>query len=301
LRLRSCSLLLNGFEMKQSGMLQYLRSGVVILALATGLAACGGSEPTAVSDAQVVARIGQDIVTTQELDNEIRLSNVAPERYKEPEVVKKAITDLVTRKMLARRALNAKLDREPTVLLDMLRSKDVVLADAAVGRAVNGRLSALSKSDAEKYIQANPLKFEKRQALQVDQLIVPLAHLQQSSIDASKSAKSLDELAQVLSNASTPFARSAGVINTGDLTEDLSIAIRNQGLDGILFVRAGSNGAFLQVRGRESRPLIGPAAEAAARQMMRTDLTRSETSMAAFTSALEASYVGEYAKIMATK
>lgn len=287
--------------MKQSGMLQYLRSGILILAMATGLAACGGSDPGTVSDAQVVARIGQDVVTTQELETELRQTKVPPERYKEPEVVKKAITDLVTRKTLARRALNAKMDREPTVLLDLLRSKDIVLADAAVGRAVNERLSALSKSDAEKYIQANPLKFEKRQALQVDQLIVPLANLQQSAIDASKSVKSLDELAQVLANSSTPFARSTGVINTGDLTEDLSIAIRNQGLDGILFVRGGPNGAFLQVRGRESRPLTGPAAEAAARQMMRADLTRSETSMAAFTSTLEASYVGEYAKIMAAK
>lgn len=266
------------------------------------LASCGGSNETAKApDSQVVARIGPDVVTIQDLDNELRLTNVPPERRKDTDVVRKTVSDLVARKMLARRALNGKLDREPTVLLDLLRAKDVVLAEAATGRAINARLSALSNSDLEKYIQGNPLKFANRQILQTDQLIVPSSAITQSIIDGSRTAKSLEEIAQVLTSASVPFGRSAGAINTAEMPDELMAAIRSQGLEGVLFVRAGANAAFLKIRGQETRPLTGQAAEAMARQMMRADLLKGEASMAAFTANLEATYVGEYAKIMGSK
>lgn len=266
------------------------------------LASCGESNETAkVVDSQVVARIGSDVVTTQDLDNELRLSNVSPDRRKDPDVVRKAVSDLVARKMLARRALNAKLDREPTVLLDLLRAKDVVLAEASSVRAVNAKLSALSSSDIERYIQGNPLKFANRQVLHVDQLIAPSSSAVQPIIDSSRTAKSLDEIAQALASASVPSSRSSGSFNTAEMPEELASAIRAQGLEGVLFLRAGQNVAFLKIRGQESRPLTGQAAEASARQLMRADLLRSEASMAAFTANLEATYVGDYAKIMAAK
>src|SRR5688500_15421735 len=158
------------------------------------LASCGGSNETAKApDSQVVARIGPDVVTIQDLDNELRLTNVSPERRKDPDVLRKVVGDLVARKMLARRALNSKLDREPTVLLDLLRSKDVVLADAASTRGVNAKLSALSTSDLERYIQGNPQKFANRQLLHVDQLVAPSSGELQSIIESSRSAKSLEE------------------------------------------------------------------------------------------------------------
>lgn len=275
---------------------------MLVLLASAMLASCGGSNDTAKApESQVVARIGPDVITIQDLDNELRLTNVPAERRKDPEAVRKAVTDLVARKMLARRALNGKLDREPTVLLDLLRAKDVVLAEAATGRAINAKLSALSNSDVERYIKGNPLKFANRQILQADQLIAPSSSITQSIIDSSRSAKSLDEIAQLLTNASVPFNRAAGAINTAEMPDELASAMRSQGLEGVLFVRAGPNAAFLKIRGQESRPLTGQAAEAMARQLIRADLLKSEASLAAFTANLEATYVGDYVKIMGSK
>lgn len=276
-------------------------SGLSVLIAGVLLASCGGSETAKAPDSQVVARIGPDVVTIQDLDNELRLGNVPSDRRKDQDVVRKAVSDLVARKMLARRALNAKLDREPTVLLDLLRSKDVVLADAASMRAVNAKLSAISNSDVERYIKGNPLKFANRHILHVDQLVAPSSGAMQSIIESSRSAKSLDEIGQALTNASIPFSRSTGALNTAELPDEINSAIRTQGLEGVIFVQAGQNAAFLKVKGQEPRPLTGQAAEAGAKQMMRVDLLKSEASLASFTANLEATYVGDYAKIMAPK
>src|SRR5262249_49635859 len=100
-------------------------------------------EKTEAPNSQIVARLGDDVITTQELDNEFRLEHVPIDKRKDPEAVKQVLGEIVTRKFLVRRALDAKLDREPTVLLDMLRARELVLANAAASRSVTAKTSAI--------------------------------------------------------------------------------------------------------------------------------------------------------------
>ncbi len=65
-------------------------------------------------------------MTIQEVDNEMRLANVPTEKRKDPEILKRILNEIVTRKYMVKQALDAKLDREPTVLLDILRSRELV-------------------------------------------------------------------------------------------------------------------------------------------------------------------------------
>ena len=78
----------------------------------------------------MVARIGDQVVTVQELDTEFRWANVPNDRRRDPDIVKRVLGELVTRKYLLHQAQEAKLDREPTVLLDLLRAREQVLANA---------------------------------------------------------------------------------------------------------------------------------------------------------------------------
>ena len=101
------------------------------------------------------------------------------------------LSELVTRKYLLQQALAAKLDREPGVLLDMLRSREQVLENAFLTRAVASK--APSKADVDKYIANNPSKFANRKIFSVEQIGFPLGPSTQSVIDANKDAKSLDD------------------------------------------------------------------------------------------------------------
>src|SRR6516164_1671664 len=164
------------------------------------LVGCGRNDQA--SKGQVVARIGDQVITTSELDNELRLANVPPEQQKDPAVVRQVLSELVLRKYLVDRALNSKLDREPGVLLDILRSKDQVLAAAAASRAAAAQPT--TQADLDRYIAEHPSKFANRRFITADQIVFPLGPKTQAVIDASKEANSLDDIDQKLTTLTVP-------------------------------------------------------------------------------------------------
>jgi EpsD family peptidyl-prolyl cis-trans isomerase len=285
------------------GNLSSAPSGAVLLVVlcGLGLAACGKKTDAAAEapKSQVAAKIGSQVVTVQELDNEFRLANVPMEKRKDPEIVKRILGELVTRKYMVQQAIDAKLDREPTVLLDVLRSKDIVLANALATRDVTTKSGAVSKADIDNYIANNPLKFANRELLSIEQITFALATISQAVIDATKEMKTLEEVDQKLTAMGIPHGRSSGAVSSGDLPADLMRAVSAHQPDDIFFIRSGANGLFFKVTGQEPRPLQGPEAINAARQYLRQDIVKNDIGMTSVAANLEAKYQGEYAAIMA--
>ncbi len=280
--------------------LAYLRNwGVVLFLTISGLAlaSCGQqSGEKAAAKGQVVARVGNEVVTIQELDNEFRLAGIAPDKQKDPEVLKRVLGDVVVRKYLMQQAMTAKLDREPGVLLDLLRVREQVLGNALLTRAANAK--APSKADIDRYIAKNPWKFADRRLFSVDEIIIPLSPAAQAFVNANKDAKSLDEVQQQLTASGIPHARQLGVLSSSDLSEELVSLIRKRRDEDIFFTRVGSNGRFFKVRAEETRPIQGDAAANLARQIMRADVLAAELGLATYSAKLEAKYEGDYADLM---
>lgn len=247
---------------------------------------------------QVVAHVGEEVITVQELENEFRLANVPADKQKDAETLKRVMTDLVTRKYLSRQALAAKLDREPGVLLDILRSKELALANATLSRSVAAKVSAMSKGDVGKYIANNPLKFANRQLMAVEQITFSVGPNVQNVIDSTRDMKSLDEIDQKLTELNVPHNRSIGSINSGDLPENLFNRMQARKPDDVFFFRAGANDMFIVVKSDEARPIEGEAAANLARQYLRVDLLKSEIGMASVAANLETKYEGDYARLM---
>ena len=277
---------------------QLCRSAIVVGCCGALLGACGkkSGEQANASRGQVVAHIGNEVVTSQELENEFRRANVPTERQKDPAVIRQVLTELVVRKHLLQQALAAKLDREPGVLLDLLRAREQVLENATLMRTVGSKPPG--KAEIDRYIASNPAKFAKRKLLQVEQIAFPIGPATQSVIEASREAKSLDEIDQRLTAAAIPHGRQSGVLATGDLGQDLFNAIQARKPDDVFYVRSGQGGIFFKVNGEESRPLEGDAAINMARQLMRTDAIKAEIELASYSAKLEAKFEGEYAQIM---
>ena len=184
------------------------------------------------------------------------------------------------------------------MLLDILRSRELVLANAAISRNVAAKVAALSNADIEKYIVNNPTKFANRQLLAVEQITYPIGPNTQSVIDAARDLKSIDEVDQKLTAMNVPHSRSTGSLNSAELPESLFNQMRMKKPDDVFFVRAGANGVFIVVKSEENRPLSGEAAINSARQALRADLLKSEIGMASVAANLEAKYEGDYAKLM---
>ena len=274
--------------------------GLALFLTASGLAlaSCGqqSGEKAAATKGQVVARVGNEVITTQELDNEFRLAGITPDKQKDPEVLKRVLGEIVVRKYLLQQAMNAKLDREPGVLLDLLRVREQVLGNAVLNRAASAK--APTKADIDRYIAKNTWKFADRKLFSVDEVVIPLTPATQNFVNANKDAKSLDELLQQLTTSGIPHGRQLGVLSSSDLPEELVGLIQKRKDDDIFFTRVGSNGLFFKVRAEEPRPIEGDAAVNLARQMIRSDALAAELGLAAYSAKLEAKYEGEYADLM---
>ena len=272
------------------------RAALILGCCAIALAGCGRKDQGAASSGQIVAHVGDQDVTIQELDNEFRFANVPAEKQKDPAIIKQVLSELVLRKYLLQQALNAKLDREPGVLLDLLRARAQVLATAYVSRAIGAK--PITQTEIDSYIAKNPLKFANRQMLTSEQIVFALGPNAQTIIDDSKDAKSLDEVDQKLTLLGIPHNRSQGAISSADLPEDFYNLIEAKKADNVFFIRSGANGVFFAVKGEEKSPLTGEAAAKTAHQLLRAERLKAETGMASFSANMETKYEGDYAAIM---
>jgi EpsD family peptidyl-prolyl cis-trans isomerase len=273
---------------------------MVLGALTLFLIGCGkgGENQGTASKGQVAARVGDDVITIPELETEFRAANIPADKQKQPEIVKRILGDLVLRKYLVQQALAAKLDREPGVLLDILRAREQVLANAIISRNTVAKASAITQGDVSKYIESNPQKFANRKFIEVDQIAFPIVPNTQSVTDTTREMKSLDEIDQKLTALNVPHNRSIGSLSSGDVPQDLLTKIEARRPDDIFFVRSGSNGVFFIVKGEEARPLAGEGATNFARQLMRAELQKGEIGLATVSANYAAKYEGDYATIM---
>jgi EpsD family peptidyl-prolyl cis-trans isomerase len=279
-------------------------TGLVRLTVALGLCAlalvgCGRKEQGAASKGQVVAHVGDEVVTTQELQNELRWANVSPDKQNDPTLLKQIIGELVLRKYLLQQALAEKLDREPGVLLDLLRARTQILATAYLSRKIGAK--PIAQAEVDQYIASNPFKFAKRRLLVTEQIVFAYGPNSQGAVDMSKDAKSLDEVDQELTVMGVPHNRVTGTLNTGEIPQDFLKVIETKKADNVFFVRSGANGVFFVVKDEQQQPLQGEAAANAARQFIRAERMKAETEMASVSANLEAKYEGEYATIMTSK
>ncbi len=242
---------------------------IFVLLLGLVLTACNQS---ATPSGQVIARVGDEDITQQELQNEFRWQKVSADQQKNPAVVKRVLGEIVLRKYLLREAVAAKLDREPTILLNILRSREQVLSAAIIQRRILTQSNALDDLDVEQYINSNPLRFAKRKLLKIDQVVTPLNAKTGPAIKAARSLNNIDQVERKLHDMAVPFRRFIGVLRTSDIPEGIIGQIEAKKAEDIFFIHSGQSGVFFKVIGEESSPITGEQATKLARQILRNGL-----------------------------
>ncbi len=261
------------------------------------LGGCGKKQDATAVVGQVIAHVGPDDVTQQELDNEMRLANV-PADKRSDEVVKAVLSRIVERKYLVQQAIAAKLDREPTQHLDLLRSREQILAGAFVQRDLASKATSISTNDIDSYIQAHPIQFAKRQLYQIEQISFPPQPNMDALAASTKDFKSLDQVEAKLNQLNIKFSRGTGAMDTATLPPEIEKAIEARKPDDIFFIRSRTSASFFKVTSVEDKPLTGDEAQQFAKRELRNDLAK-KTAAETYTAALAtAKYEGDYGRIM---
>lgn len=260
------------------------------------LAACGkkdGDRPVG----QVIAHVGSDDVTIQELDNELRLANV-PADKRDDGIVRKALLAIVTRKAVARQAMTAKLDREPTTQLDILRDKEQILARTFLQRTLSNTVAGIGQSDVDQYISAHPGQFAKRVIFVTDQIEIPAQFVTPAVGAATKDAKTLAEVEQKLRGLNVSYQRAFGSLDSSRLPDAMTQQLQSQKVDNVFFSRIGGGGIFFTVAETQSKPLTGSEASGLAREMIAGEKFGKLNRQAETDARNSATFEGDYAKIM---
>lgn len=272
-----------------------LRASAVLGLLA--LTACGQQEPAAKTDqpGQVIAKVGSEDVTIHELQHEYRRAGVTQDKV--TDAITKAVLEEVTRrKLLAQKARAAGLDREPTVLLDIQRSREQVLASALFQRDIQARVSGIGKSELDRYVNANPERFARRIRYDIDQMTFNAATIRQDFLDAIKDATSLDVVESKALESRIAYTRGVGALYSGEIPTELLSRLKARKESDVFFVRAGTTSSFFKVRAEVPDPLAGEEAQQRAQVLIRNETAQSE--MQRKTDEVQITYFGEYTKIM---
>ena len=268
-----------------------------VLPAAMLLSGCGKKQETQAVVGQVIAHVGPDDITQQELDNELRLANVPADKRTDA-IVKGALTRIVERKYLVQQALAAKLDREPTVHLDLLRAREQILAGAFVQRDLSGKMSAVSKNEIDSYIQGHPKQFEQRELFQVDQISFPTPKDVEALAAATKDFKTLEQVEAKLNEMHIKFSRGDATLDSATMPPEMLKVLDARKPDDIYFIRSRGGGSFFKVTSVDQKPLTGDQADNFARREVRVDIGRKGAEEITKAALADTKFEGDYARIM---
>jgi EpsD family peptidyl-prolyl cis-trans isomerase len=274
-------------------------AAIACAAMAIALSACGKTEVAGDVVGQVIAHVGSDDVTQQELDNELRHSNVSLDKPSDLQI-RSALGRVVERKFFAQRAIAMKLDREPTLSLDLLRGRELVLADTYAQRDLAAKASGISTSEVEDYIQAHPAQFTNRQQFQIEQVSFPLQHDMNGIMAAVKELSSLDQVGAKLNELGVKFDRGTGMLDSATLLPELLSRLEARKPDDIFLIRSGTGFAIFKVISVSEKPPTDDEANRFAKQQMLADLARKTDRETRDASLASARYEGDYSRIMGT-
>jgi EpsD family peptidyl-prolyl cis-trans isomerase len=279
--------------------MRVLRAAATALALAGAvtLAGCNGKQEAQAGAGQVIARVGPDEVTQQELDNELRLARI-PSDKRTDQVIKVMLSRIAERKFLVQKAVAAKLDKESAVDLDLRRSREQVLAGAYAQRDLDAKIGGVSQTEIDSYIKAHPDRFAKRTVFQIEQATFPPPKDMESVAAATKGLKTMDQVEGKLRELGVKYSRGPASLDGATLPPQMLKPLEARRPEDIFFIRSGTSATFFQVLAANDAPLTGEQASAFAKREIASELARKEAQDTLAAALGAAKFEGDYARIM---
>lgn len=182
---------------------------VLVMAASVVLAACGKEAEK--PEGQVVATVDGQDVTIHEVNAEINSMGAAARNAPRKLAEAVALARVIERKMVASEARTRKLDQSPQFVLAKSRNDENLLVQA-LQADVAAKVQATPREAAQKFIAENPVMFEQRRIMSLDQI----QFLRPANVDEIplKDAKTMAEVERVLLAANVEFRRAPQQIDT---------------------------------------------------------------------------------------
>jgi len=160
---------------------------------------------------QTVAVVNGEEITASELNAELASQPGVAADTKQARVA--ALQNLISRKLLVQQAKSDGVDKSPEYLTQERRGTDNLLIKMLISRRVN-TTEVPTPSQITQFEARHPEAFAGREVWNLSQIVYPLS--KDAAVNAKLSkAKSLDDIAQILSAAGIQFQRAGKKLDTG--------------------------------------------------------------------------------------
>nr|WP_198980347.1 EpsD family peptidyl-prolyl cis-trans isomerase [Herbaspirillum sp. ASV7] len=237
--------------------LRRLKTGAALLTLAV-LAACG--RQAQVSSGQALASVDGQEITIHQLNAELGKGAVR-------EASKQMLDGLVARQLLVNAARKEKLDSNPTVLADMERARDLVLAQSYVQMKL-ARPSRPTQQDLDTFYAQHPDWFAQRQQFEFAELVIDKASVNEELNKMMVGVRPLEDVAAWLQKQHIPFTRLQVTKSSMDLPAPMLEGVKKMEKGQLFIVNEGNAAILAALADVRNAPLSRAAATQQIEQML---------------------------------
>lgn len=243
-------------------MRQFVSFASAIACIVT-LAGCG-REPTG----QVVAVVGDDEVTLQEINAEIGNAQL-PKGINPKAVQQMALQRIIDRRLLADVARDQKLDAKPEFLIRNRQLVDALLVQQ-LGQQAGRSIRVPDAAALEKYVADHPATFAQREIYNLDQIRFPMP-ADSSKVRALEDDHSMDSVATKLRQLGIEFERGTANLDTAALGQPLFARLQALPAGEPFIIPENGMVSVSAIVARKPAPLTGLAARPVAVQLIRNE------------------------------
>ena len=228
------------------------------------LAGCGdkGGAPTG----QVVAKVGDEEITTSQLEAETKIARGMPREA--------VVQSLIARTLIAQEADKQGLGDTPEGALIKHKAEQLALIEL-LRQKLQGGVPKASADEINQFIAANPQMFSERKIYIVDQIVVPKGDPALAKL--LEPTKTLEEVTAVLTQRGVPFNKAVGSLDMLAVGPQVSKQIAALPAGEIFVVPEGVGGFRAnRVRDTSTAPITGENARLIATDMMGAQRTSAQ-------------------------
>ena len=270
-------------------------SALFVILSVSILAACGKSGDAAKPASQVAAKVNGDEISVHQINSALSRGGAVP-----PEQAKKAAPQVLERiidqQLLVQKAVEAKLDRDPTVMQNLENAKRQILSQAYMERTLAAAPKG-GKDEVRKFYDENPALFQERRVFRFQELTVAGSPEKLDALRAEAGkAKNLTDVANWLKAQDVKFTAA----NATKAAEQLPLELLPQFSkmkDGQIVVLGSPNGAaVIQLVQSQQAPLNEQQATPVIEQFInnKKKMELAEAEVKKLRGAAKIEYVGDF-------
>lgn len=217
---------------------------------------------------QVIASVNGQEITTHQLGAEMVRINISPQANRE-DIERKVLQALIERTTLEQKAADANMDRVPSVLMKLLRSRSAILSQAYIAQRM-AEVEPVTRQEAEEFVGQNPHMFENREYFVFDNIRAATADIQPEMRDELETFGTLDKIEARLRQLGIEHRRQPRTaFSESILLEMLNRMDEIERDDTVFFMVGGAVTYISRLQNRRPAVLTGEEALTAATNILR--------------------------------